>query len=464
MLYKNYQKLNTIFYKKTKPTPVRQPEWVIFNDKLGEQLDIIPTYDWLNYLSGNSVQEGSQPIAQAYAGHQFGHFNMLGDGRAILLGELKVKNDYFDLQLKGSGPTFYSRRGDGRATLSSMLREYLISESMFHLNVPTTRSLAVVKTGQDVVRENVHDGGILTRISKGHIRVGTFQYAAARGPEHLKALTDYVIKQYYPDLLELENPYTAFLDLVIKNQASLIAKWQSIGFIHGVMNTDNMSVLGETIDYGPCAFMDTYHPRTVFSSIDHQGRYAYGNQPGIGQWNITRFAETLLPLLDENLDKSVSIAEASVSRFKTLYDDEYLNIFAKKIGVPKPNLNSLDIINKLVSLLESEELDFTNTFMMLSKGNYQNGSSPLDEWIKQWQNHLEELNIANPYPLMQENNPTIIPRNNIVESALSSATTGDLSLFKSFLRAIEHPFDYSDIKTKYTLPSTNEAYVTYCGT
>jgi len=307
-------------FSERQPTPVKAPELVVLNEELCQRLGLNNIYLTAADLSGNSLNE-ARSFAQAYAGHQFGHFTILGDGRAIILGEhLTPDNQLFDIQLKGSGRTRYSRSGDGRATLSSMLREYIISESMYALGIPTTRSLSVIKTGESVIREKNNKGAILTRIAKSHIRVGTFQFAAIGDINQVKSLADYTINRLYPTLENREDKYLSFLYQVIEEQASLIAKWQSVGFIHGVMNTDNMSIAGETIDYGPCAFMDNYNEATVYSAIDQNGRYAYKNQPVIGQWNLARFAETLLPLLHEDENEALRIANLAIDSYTSTYE------------------------------------------------------------------------------------------------------------------------------------------------
>lgn len=454
-----YTQLPRLFYDLVVPTTATQPEIVLFNEQLAGELNLDKALkqDGADMLSGNILL--NEPFAQAYAGHQFGHFTMLGDGRAILLGE----HQNYDVQLKGAGRTTYSRGGDGKATLSSMLREYIISEAMHVLNIPTTRSLSVVLTGDPVIREVVHKGAVLTRISKAHIRVGTFQYAAMK--HQIKALADYTINRLYPESMTSENKYLHFLDSVITAQAELIAKWQSVGFIHGVMNTDNMSIAGETIDYGPCAFMDVYHPKTVFSSIDHQGRYAYQNQPYIALWNLTRFAETLLPLLNEDEKVSISLAENSLDQFMTYYHTAFLRLFSLKLGIKEPHPEDMHLINTLLDIMTDEQLDFTNTFVFLTHETY-SGSDRMNEWYKLWQKRLSlgHISFEDAIQIMKVNNPYIIPRNHIVEEVLDAATINNLEPLKAFLSVLENPFDYS-IPVKYTLPpKSGIPYKTYCGT
>lgn len=472
-LNSSYMTLSKLLYNKQDPTPVEYPKMVMFNETLATELGLddtlLNTQIGAELLSGNLLIENSTPIAQGYAGHQFGHFTILGDGRAVLLGEHTTHDSkVFDVQLKGSGPTPYSRSGDGRATLSSMLREYIISEAMFALGIPTTRSLAVVSSGETVQREIKHEGAILTRVSKGHIRVGTFQFAAFKQDQTVKKLSDYTINRFYPGLLKSENPYLALLEKVIDEQAKLIAKWQSVGFIHGVMNTDNMSIAGETIDYGPCAFMDTYHHQTVFSSIDQTARYAYCNQPVIAHWNLARFAETLLPLLDSDMGVAIKIAETTLSEYTSLYDQYWLDNMSKKIGLQNEAPNDKLLIDALLTVMESLKLDFTNTFISLMNPQYESGHASMNEWMIQWQKRLTEQGLSweESRTLMENSNPAVIPRNHQVESALSAATEGDMKPFIELMDVLSKPFNHSTSNRKYTLPAplTHKPYQTYCGT
>ncbi|MCH4891119.1 YdiU family protein [Acidaminobacter sp. JC074] len=449
-----YKTLPSIMFSEIYPTPVKAPEMVVLNEDLCQDLGLKSMYLTPADLSGNDLNQ-SQPYAQAYAGHQFGHFTILGDGRAIILGEhLTPNNILMDIQLKGSGRTRFSRSGDGRATLSSMLREYIISEAMYALNIPTTRSLAVVKSGETVMREKPNQGAILTRISKGHIRVGTFQFAAMSDIEDLKALADYSIDRLYPTIKGPE-PYLQLLNKVIDEQALLIAKWQSIGFIHGVMNTDNMSIAGETIDYGPCAFMDTYHEATVYSAIDTQGRYAYKNQPIIGQWNIARFAETLMPLLDEDENKALQLANKAVEAYMIKHKHYWHQLFSKKIGLldsPRP------LIHKLLSLMQEHKLDFTNTFASLSNPDFED--ERLASFLKEWRTFDID------YDLMKQTNPRVIPRNHLVDQALKAADKNDFKPFKSLMKILKDPYNYDIEEVQYTnQPQPHERVLrTYCGT
>jgi uncharacterized protein YdiU (UPF0061 family) len=366
-----YSKLSKTFIEDIKPTPVHDPELVILNEQLAKELNLdfskTKEKDLSLLFSGNSLPNGSTTIAQAYAGHQFGHFTMLGDGRAVLLGEhISNKNNRFDIQFKGSGRTSFSRGGDGRAALGPMLREYIISEAINSLNIPTTRSLAVVKTGEKVVRENLLDGAILTRVASSHLRVGTFQYIAARqNIEDLNTLVDYTIERHYPQIKSSKTKALDLLNLVMEKQCQLVVDWMRVGFIHGVMNTDNMTISGETIDYGPCAFMDQYHPKTVFSSIDKFGRYAYSNQPPIAKWNLARFAECLIPLIDKNEETAIKIATDVIDNFQNIYEKKWLNMMRDKLGLFGEDKNDRHLIDDLLNWMEKYKIDYTNTFCHL---------------------------------------------------------------------------------------------------
>ena len=472
-----YNKLPESFYSPIAPTEVKMPEYLIINEDLCQALNLdleaIKSKEGLEILSGNQVEEGSMPLAQAYAGHQFGHFTMLGDGRAILLGEIYDKNQLkVDLQLKASGPTPYSRRGDGRGTLRAMLREYIISEAMVGLKIPTTRSLAVVKTGQPVYRERPEKGGLLVRIASSHLRVGTFEYALNfTSKEDLKVLADYALERHYPAYKDSKNPYLGLLKAVIRRQASLIAKWQSVGFIHGVMNTDNMAISGETIDYGPCAFMDAYHLKTVFSSIDHQGRYAYGNQPYIGGWNLSRFAETLIPLIDEDYDKAKQMAQEEIENLHLLFQASYFKYMTKKIGIFNHTKEDESLILKLLQIMEDTGADYTNTFRALSLDDESDPlfSSPkFKAWKIFWHERLNKQGQSDQAvkDLMQASNPAVIPRNHKVEQALDAVDQGDNRLMNKLLGYLKNPFDYQVDYGDYEnpMPPSQMPYRTYCGT
>ncbi|MFO0110120.1 MAG: protein adenylyltransferase SelO [Alphaproteobacteria bacterium] len=474
----SYTMLPADFYTRIAPTPVKAPKLAIFNHALasGLGLSLAETNpdDLASIFSGNVLLEGSTPIAQAYAGHQFGHFTMLGDGRAHLLGEqITPDSKRYDIQLKGSGQTPYSRRGDGRAALAPMLREYLISEAMHALGISTTRSLAVVTTGEPVFRDTVQQGAILTRVAASHIRVGTFEYAAAREDrEGLKALTDYAINRHYPELSSHDTPYLAFLNTVIERQAKLVASWMHVGFIHGVMNTDNMTISGETIDYGPCAFMDRFAMDTVFSSIDRNGRYAFGNQASIAQWNLARFAETLLPLLHEDMQQSADLTEAAIEGYSAIFNEAWLSGMRRKLGVFGEEADDLTLIQSLLEWMQHTGADYTTTFRALISDTIPNGdayqSTAFQDWHIRWQARL----ARNPKPLkssfclMRANNPLIIPRNQHVEDALAAAEEGNLTPFHALLESVQHPFDETESNLPYRTPPAhaNRNYQTFCGT
>src|SRR4051794_37853057 len=369
-----YASLPSLFHAAARPTPVREPRLIVFNRPLaialGLDADALDGPDGAVILGGNALPEGATPIAQAYAGHQFGYFTALGDGRAILLGEqITPAGDRVDIQLKGPGRTPFSTRGDGRAALGPMLREYLVSEAMHALGIPTTRSLAVVATGEPVYRDRRLDGAVLTRVAASHIRVGTMQWAAAhQDRDALRALSDYTRARHYPELAASPEPHIALFDAILERQARLIARWQLVGFVHGVMNTDNMALSGETIDYGPCAFMDAYDPATVFSSIDHGGRYAYGNQPSIAQWNLARLAEAMLPLFDPDAERAVERATAALDRFPALFEQHWLDGLRAKLGLFTPEPDDLALVNDLLAWMQRTAADFTNTFRALTGG------------------------------------------------------------------------------------------------
>lgn len=478
-LENTYCELPNIFYSKEIPEKILNPKLVEFNKELAEDLGLdlkfLNSDEGIQYLVGNKLLEGSTPIAQAYAGHQFGHFTMLGDGRAILLGEFISRNGQrFDIQLKGAGKTKYSRGGDGKAALGPMLREYIISEGMYGLKIPTTRSLAVISTGENVIREEILEGALLVRIAKSHIRVGTFQFARNFGDvEDLKKLADYTLNRHFKKDSYEGNSYLYLLKEVINNQAKLISKWQLVGFIHGVMNTDNMTISGETIDYGPCAFMDSYDINTVFSSIDINGRYAYGNQPKIGVWNLTRFAESLLPLLDDDIDNAIKIAEEALSNYGKLYNEYYFNGMRAKLGLFNKEEEDENLILSLLTIMNKFKDDYTSTFLNLTLGNLEEmsifKSDDFKKWYESWQARLAKQNKSRDEikKLMQSNNPTVIPRNYIVENAIKAAVNNnDYSVINKFLEALKNPYDYSNISEEYSkIPEVPSCpYKTYCGT
>ncbi|WP_341366331.1 protein adenylyltransferase SelO family protein [Yoonia sp. BS5-3] len=464
----SYKDLPSQMYTALPPTPVKDPKIIATNPDLAQMLGIDP--DDLNaptalrYFAGNAIPDGADPLAQVYAGHQFGHWNpQLGDGRAILLGEV-VGNDGLrrDIQLKGSGPTPYSRNGDGRAWLGPVMREYLVSEAMHALGIPTTRALAAVTTGEPVLREEILPGAIITRVAQSHIRVGTFQYFAARGDiVALKALTDHVIARHYP---QAKGP-ADLLDQVIARYASLIAQWMGVGFIHGVMNTDNVSVAGETIDYGPCAFMDVYHPHTVFSAIDQQGRYAYANQPAIGTWNMAQFATALVPLMPDQ-DQAIEAFTATINQMPDMFEQAWLSVFAAKIGIEHPTHEDRALIGDLLGLMAQDGADFTNTFANL------NSSAAQDQFTDRvafaaWQERWEQRKSPDTAQIMTAANPKIIPRNHRVEEIITAGRDGDFAPFEAMLDAVSHPFAaLTDDTAPYARPPRDDERVTrtFCGT
>ncbi|MEG0306443.1 MAG: YdiU family protein [Clostridium sp.] len=478
-LENSYMGLPNIFYREQKPSHVPSPELVVLNYSLIEELGLnvkeLESSYGVEILSGNKIPEGGIPIAKAYGGHQFGHFTMLGDGRAVLIGEqITPRGHRVDIELKGSGKTPYSRGGDGKASLGSMLREYIISEAMNGLGIPSTRSLAVVTTGETIFREKMLQGAVLTRIASSHIRVGTFQYASKWGDiEDVKALADYTLERHFKDGLKADNKYLYLLKEVIKSQAELISKWQLVGFIHGVMNTDNMTISGETIDYGPCAFMDTYDPATVFSSIDTNGRYAYGNQPNIGVWNLARFAETLLPLLHEKQEEAIKLAQAAISEFAKIFEKNWSLGMRKKLGLFNEEEEDKFLIEGLLSTMKKYGADFTNTFRALTTGNEADtgmvGKEEFDKWIQLWKQRLtrQDKSQEEVVELMKKSNPAVIPRNHRVEEALDYATNkGDYSVMDRLMEVLKNPYEYSNAQEEYVkLPKGDKGvYRTFCGT
>ena len=472
----SYSKLSKTFKEDIKPTPVHEPELVILNEELAKNLNLnfsgIDKKKLAEIFSGNSLPDGTNSIAQAYAGHQFGHFTMLGDGRAVLLGEhIDNKNQRFDIQFKGSGRTSFSRGGDGRAALGPMLREYIISEAINALNIPTTRSLAVVKTGEKVVRENLLNGAILTRVASSHIRVGTFQYiAATQNVDDLNTLVDYTIDRHYPEIKSSKNKALDLLSLVMERQCQLVVNWMRVGFIHGVMNTDNMAISGETIDYGPCAFMDQYDPKTVFSSIDKFGRYAFSNQPPITKWNLARFAECLIPLIDKDEDTAIKIATELIDNFQNIYEEKWLNMMRDKLGLFGDDKNDQTLINKLLDWMKNNNADYTNTFchlmgVELDDEIYKNDD--FKDWYNEWQKRLKLNNSSDKHlELMKKNNPLVIPRNHKVEEALTDADKGNLETMNKFLKVLSNPYSVQEniIEFQKPAPISDEKYQTFCGT
>jgi serine/tyrosine/threonine adenylyltransferase len=474
----SYAQLPKVFHFAVAPTPVRAPRLVILNRRLAESLglsaDALAGDDGAAVFAGNRLPPGAAPLAQAYAGHQYGHFTTLGDGRAILLGEqITPRGERFDIQLKGSGPTPFSRRGDGRAALGPMLREYIISEAMHALGIPTTRSLAVAATGEEVFRPEPLPGAVLTRVAASHIRVGTFEWAAARGDEAAqRALLEYTLRRHYPELAGAENPARALLESVIERQAALVARWLLVGFVHGVMNTDNMALSGETIDYGPCAFMDVYDPATVFSSIDAHGRYAYGNQPEIALWNITRLAETLLPLMHADEKTAMTMAEEALHIFPGRFQHHWLAGMRRKLGLFNEEDGDAVLIKTLLEWMHRTKADFTNTMASLESAPPHASDGPADpdflRWHESWRTRLtrQAQSAAEAERLRRAHNPAFIPRNHLVEAALDAAVKGDLSVMERLLEVLESPYDYTRNAPVYRVPDPEggKDYRTFCGT
>jgi serine/tyrosine/threonine adenylyltransferase len=483
----SYARLPARLYARLDPTPVAAPRLVRVNAELAKSLGLDPeglaSPEGIEILAGNRVPEGATPIALAYAGHQFGHFvPQLGDGRAILIGEVVGRDGARrDIQLKGSGRTPFSRDADGRAGLGPVLREYIVSEAMAALGVPTTRALAAVTTGQPVRRETMLPGAVLTRVAASHLRIGTFQYIASRDDtEALRLLADYAIARHYPEAAEADYPYRALLDAVVARQAGLIARWMLIGFIHGVMNTDNTSIAGETIDYGPCAFMDAYDPATVYSSIDHAGRYAYGNQPRVAQWNLARFAETVLPLLPGDEDQAVAAAKESLSSFAPTFQAAYQSGLLRKIGLTTEREGDGALAQDLLERMVENGADFTLTFRRLcaaaagTEGDAAVRSlfadaSAYDAWAVRWRERItaDTVDLGTRCATMQAVNPAFIPRNHVVEAALDAAVARqDFAPFEELLEILSRPFEDRPHHERYALPPTPEERVqqTFCGT
>ena len=465
----SYARLPGTMHVSVSPTPVEAPRLITVNAALAAELRLDPALLTADVGVGNALLEGMTPIAQAYAGHQFGNFvPQLGDGRAILMGEvIDLHGRRRDIQLKGAGPTPFSRRGDGRAALGPVLREYLVSESMHALGIPTTRALMAATTGERVYREQVLPGAVLTRVAASHIRVGTFQFFAVRRDlDSLRLLADHVIARHYPALAGAANPYLALLDSVMQAQASLVARWVQAGFIHGVMNTDNTSVSGETIDYGPCAFMDAYDPATVFSSIDQGGRYAYDNQAPIAQWNLARLAETLLPLIDADRDAAIRIATERIEGFPAIYTQQWLAGFRKKIGLVTEEDGDALLIQQLLDALQMARADFTNSFRQLANGET---VSALASWSPLWQDRLtrDPQSAEDRRLLMRSVNPAYIPRNHLVEEMIAAAIQhGDYTPFETMLHILMNPYEEQPGAERYAAAPApaEQVYRTFCGT
>jgi len=483
----SFVQLGEKFYAKLNPTPVEQPEIVKLNEELannlGIDLEMLDLEDWASIFSGNRILPGAEPLAMVYAGHQFGHFvPQLGDGRAILLGEVidnfSIRND---IQLKGSGPTPFSRQGDGRAALGPVLREYIISEAMHALRIPTTRSLCAVTTGEPVYRETVLPGAVLTRVASGHVRTGTFQYFALRGEEKaITKLANYVIDRHYPEVKEAPNTYLELLEKVMDRHARLVTQWMQVGFIHGVMNTDNMQIAGETIDYGPCAFLDTYQPDMVFSSIDHMGRYAFGNQPKIAQWNLICLGQAMLPLISEDEDSAISKVKEAIGIFSSIYEEKWTSGMIAKLGFVNKIDGDIQIAQDLLHHMAENGADFTLTFRQLcdlsvksSDSDHQvrdlfGDSKEFDEWVIRWRRRLliEGLGDTDRKSAMEAVNPAYIPRNHLVEEAIRDALNQDFGLFEKLLKVYKEPFKYQPEFKHFMKPplAHQKVHQTFCGT
>lgn len=476
----DYKKLPRTFWSPYEPEEVEAPKVVLFNSHLARLLDLDETelQNDAEFFSGNKLPDSVAPIAQAYMGHQFGVLNMLGDGRNVLLGEHNTDDGKFDIVLKGSGATKFSRQGDGRAPIDSMLREYIMSEYMANIGISTTRALAVVDTGEYVTRQKTTPSGILTRVASSHIRVGTFEYAARESKEALKTLADFSIDRHYPYLktLDEDKKYIMFYDHVVRKQAELISQWQAVGFIHGVMNTDNITISGETIDYGPCAFIDVYNPDTYFSSIDTEGRYRYKNQPPMGQWDLSKLGEALCPLFSDSQEESVKIAQETLDKYPQYYNRKYISLMGNKLGVLDLDYEEqydVQLIDELLGFMFKYEADYTRTFRDLYLTNYDKlpmfNDGEFINWFEQYQARKkaqsaspEEINIA-----VNAANPSFIPRNHLVGKALELAEVGDYGELKQLLKAVSKPFN-DKLGGKYiNTPSEGDVdpdFKTYCGT
>ena len=478
-----YARLPEAFFMAVDPTPVSAPKLIRLNHELAAELGLdvarLDSAEGVAILSGNQIAEGSVPIAMAYSGHQFGGFSpQLGDGRAILIGEVVGRDGVRrDIQLKGSGPTPFSRRGDGRSALGPVLREYLVSEAMAALGVPTTRALAAVVSGDQVYREGMTPGGVFTRVAQSHIRIGTFQWFAARQDhDNLRVLADHAIDRHDPEARDAENPYLALLEGVIRRQAELVAHWMQLGFIHGVMNTDNMSISGETIDYGPCAFLDIYHPAKKFSFIDQQGRYAFANQGPIAHWNLTRLAEALLPLLDDDQEKAVALAETALDAFPALHQNALQRRFTAKIGLEGGSASDWSLAETLLSAMDRGEADFTLVFRHLSDaletGNDEAVTSlfkqpeTITAWLSVWRSRMQGIDKDDAIALMRRTNPIFIPRNHRIEAAIQAGNQGNFEPFHRLHKVLQHPFSEQPGFAEYEAAPTPEEVVpaTFCGT
>ena len=472
-IHQTYMTLDPSFYSVVDRVPYTNITTHRWNQALAEELNLSSLREdplGMAFLQGTS---STHPyFAQAYAGNQYGHFTMLGDGRAMIIGELEHNDALWDLQLKGSGPTPYSRRGDGKATTQSMLREYLISEAMHRLGVPSTRSLAVFDTHQMVQRDQMHHGAMLLRVASCHLRVGTFEYARSLDDiEKLRSLADYAITRHVPSMAQSKNRYLSFFEHVVEKQAKLIAKWQSLGFVHGVMNTDNMAISGETIDYGPCAFLDHYDPSISFSSIDVNARYAYFRQPYIASWNLSRLAMALLPLIEETDDQAIGTLNQALSRFEAYYNQAYRLYFGSKLGLFAPTKSDDSLIAELLELMRRHQADFTNTFVLLTRRSEESIGIPMIEWTlwkDKWIKRIHSQGkLDEAFALMKQHNPVVIPRNHLVKEAVDTADfQQDSTLFDALMTVLQHPYDYdAKIEDRFLQPdASTKRFVSYCGT
>ncbi len=479
-------------FSEVQPTAVSRPQWIRFNEALATELGLdavsLNTPAAAAIFAGNTLPDTAKPLAMTYAGHQFGHWvPQLGDGRAVLLGDLlDIHDQYREVQLKGAGITPYSRSGDGRAWVGPVLREYIVSEAMAALGVPTTRALAAVLTGDQVFREGAMPGAIITRVANSHVRVGTFQYFIARDDlPAIDALMQHMISTCYPEISDAANPASALFSAVISKQANLVAHWQSVGFIHGVMNTDNMAISGETIDYGPCAFLDEYDPKKVFSSIDQMGRYAFANQPAAAQWNLSNFGQALLPFIDNDKDAALAIAQSLLDEFPKRYQEAYNERMLAKIGISNQHGNDMELLTELLALMVESNADFTLTFTYLTNyqltklnpritkpaidiSPYYQAPSSLQAWHEKWQRRLtqQSTNSEQQHTLMQQHNPVLIPRNHRIEACIQSAVENDFEPFNELVNAMQRPYS-TDQQYSHLAEPPNEREVvkkTFCGT
>ncbi len=469
----SYERLPALFYKKIPLHEVADPTLLYFNDDLAETLGLEAfnlKETGLQMFAGNQYPENASSIAQAYMGHQYGHLTMLGDGRANLIGEVvNPQGQRFDLQLKGSGPTPFSRGGDGRAALAPMLKEYLFSEALHQLGIPSSRSLALVTTGEDIYRQHPEAGAILTRVMTSHLRVGTFTYAATAGTkEDLKALVDYAIKRHHPQVANHPQPYHAFYEAVVKSQAETVAKWLAYGFVHGVMNTDNMAISGETFDYGPCAMLDAFDVQAVFSSIDHHGRYAYGNQPAIALWNLHRLGEALMPLLREEGARTKSIFNDITDTYRQVFTESYYQHLRARLGLQAASKENNQVAADFIAMLEKTSLDFHQTFIDLTIGALEEApyqEALFQEWLAAWTAQvIKERPLEEARAEMKTINPSVVLRNYWVQRAIEEAQQGDFTLYERFYKALKNPFSYDESHKAFGPIEMNQPYVTFCGT